>query len=111
VLALAGCVLVLAACTTTAPPSAEPAPPLPPESSPAAGTGSAGLDRFVAALQEQLPEVVVDRRDEEVAALATRACAARSRAAALTREFAAEGLTTGQARRVISLALRTACPA
>src|SRR5690348_613111 len=34
-----------------------------------AGSGNAGLDRFVAAVQRELPDVALDRRDEEVEAL------------------------------------------
>jgi hypothetical protein len=97
--------------TTTAP--AEPAAPSPrrTRTAPAEDPGRA-LDRFLTAVRQQLPEVVVDRRDEEVAALGIRACdaltAGKTRAAA-ARTLAEEGLTSDQAGTIVELARGTTC--
>jgi uncharacterized protein DUF732 len=77
-----------------------------------AGTGDAGLDRFVAAVQEQLPAVALDRRDEEVEALGTQACdalAAGDNVPAVAGELSAQGVTSADAEKLIALARSTAC--
>lgn len=77
-----------------------------------AGSGSAGLDRFVAAVQRTLPRVALDRRDEEVEELGKQACdALRSgggtKAAAGT--VADEGVTASDSRTLVALARDDLC--
>jgi hypothetical protein len=77
-----------------------------------AGSGDAGLDRFVAAVQRQLPEVAVDRRDEEIEALGRQACdalAASGKTATAARDLAGSGVTAAQAGKLVTLARSTAC--
>jgi uncharacterized protein DUF732 len=110
-------VLPLAACTAAEPQPAPvaPAPVTTPEQVQTdAGSGDAGLDRFVAAVQSKLPDVAMDRRDEEVAALGQAACdglAAGTEPAAITRDLAGQGVTAGDARALLTLARSTACNA
>jgi hypothetical protein len=82
----------------------------------AASASTAGLsspmDRFVAAVQRQLPEVAVDRREEEVAELGDRAChslASGHRVPAVADEISGYGLTGADARALVTLARDTAC--
>jgi hypothetical protein len=79
---------------------------------PGAGSGSAGLDRFVAAVREQLPAVVLDRRDEEVEELGERACdglsAGRS-SAVVAGEIGEQGVAAADARKLVALAGDTVC--
>jgi Protein of unknown function (DUF732) len=74
----------------------------------------AGLDRFVAAVQQKLPDVALDRRDEEVEDLGQQACAAlgagRS-ATAAAGEVADEGVTPAAARALVGLARADLCRA
>jgi hypothetical protein len=68
---------------------------------------------FVAAVQRELPELVVDHRDEEITALAEQTCAAlaagRSAGAVLAgvRTF---GTGQAHARQLVKLAIGTVCP-
>jgi hypothetical protein len=78
-----------------------------------AGSGDAGLDRFVAAVQRDLPGVALDRRDEEVEALGEQACAgleAGKTDTAVAGEIGAEEVTAADARKLVTLARSTACP-
>ena len=78
-----------------------------------AGSGDAGLDRFVAAVQQHLPDVALDRRDEEVEALGQEACAglrAGKTDTAVAGEIGAEDVTPADARKLVTLARSTACP-
>ncbi|GIM93998.1 DUF732 domain-containing protein [Paractinoplanes toevensis] len=101
----------------THPPSPRSASPRSPQAAetaePAgAGSGEAGLDRFVAAVQKQLPAVALDRRDEEVEALGTQACDALAAGAdvpAVAGELGAQGVTSDDAKKLIALARTTAC--
>ena len=77
-----------------------------------AGTGSAGLDRFVAAVQQKLPDVALDRRDEEVEDLGRQACGALGdghSATAAAGEVTAGGVTPADARTLVGLATQTLC--
>jgi hypothetical protein len=85
-----------------------------------AGSGGTGLDRFVAVVRAKVPEVAVDRRDEEIEAVAQQACAslAAGRAAgavvAETRSLGTadvEATDQATARELIKLAIDTVCPA
>jgi hypothetical protein len=85
----------------------------------AAGEGPAG---FAAAVQSELPELVVDHRDEEIVALGEQACsglAAGRSAGAVVAEVRTFGtgpvtgdsaLTAASARRLVRLAIPTVCP-
>ena len=78
-----------------------------------AGSGNAGLDRFVAAVQRQLPDVALDRRDEEVEALGEEACAGLKAGKSDTAVAGALGgadVAPADARRLVTLARSTACP-
>jgi hypothetical protein len=71
------------------------------------------LSRFVAAVREELPEVTVDRRDEEVATLGQQTCdavAAGKKTAIVVSEIRAQGVDASQAQRLFTLARATACP-
>jgi len=71
------------------------------------------LDRFAAAVREQLPEVAMDRRDEEVEAFGEQACralAAGEKAPAVAGEISSQGVTSADARKLVALAGSTACP-
>lgn len=98
---------------TTEPPHAAAGPHRTATAPPAgAGSGDAALDRFVAAVQRQLPEVAVDRRDEEIEALGRQACdvlAAGGKTATAARDLAGSGVTTAQAGKLVTLARSTAC--
>ncbi|MFD0524880.1 DUF732 domain-containing protein [Paractinoplanes durhamensis] len=77
-----------------------------------AGSGSPGLDRFVAAVQKQLPEVALDRRDEEVEQLGQQACdalAAGRKATAVAGELSEQGVTSTDAGKLVALAGSTMC--
>jgi hypothetical protein len=79
-----------------------------------AGTGSAGLDRFVAAVRKKLPEVTLDRRVEEVEDLGEQAChalAAGRGATAAAGEVAEQGVTPADARTIVGLARNDLCRA
>ena len=94
----------------SAPPAANAAPveePLPTRTS--AGTG---LDRFVAAVQAKLPDVALDRRDEEIEELGRQACtalAAGKKPASVAGELRSLGVAEADAGKLIALAKNTAC--
>lgn len=79
----------------------------------AVGRDRADPAEFVAAVQRTMPGLTLDRRDEEIAALAQQACAAlaagRSAAAVVT-EVRAFGTDRAGARQLIKLAVGTVCP-
>lgn len=79
---------------------------LPASASPA--PTAAGPDRFVAAVRQQLPELALDRRDEEIADLGAAACASlrEGRQTVLT----AYGVSPTQAHRLITVAHTDLCP-
>lgn len=95
--------------------ASSPASPKPAAKSPAgvdAGSGSAGLDRFVAAVQRKLPDVALDRRDEEVEELGEQACDALGKgrgATAAAGEVGAQGVSPADARALVGLARDTLC--
>jgi hypothetical protein len=85
-----------------------------------AGSGSKGLDDFVTVVRAKVPEVAVDRRDEEIEAIAQQACAslaAGKKADALVAETRSLGTADAQAtdqataRELINLAIDTVCSA
>jgi hypothetical protein len=79
-----------------------------------AGAGQVGLDRFVAAVQQRLPDVVLDRRDEEVEDLGTQACDALQGGRSATTaagEVAEQGVTPADARTLVGLARDNLCRA
>jgi hypothetical protein len=121
VLALA---LPVAGCGT---PGTRPAPP-PAPSSPAppvddatnTGTGNRGLDGFVATVQERMPTVAADRRDEELEAVAEQTCAllasgtdAKTIAAVARTLGTADPAATDRATagRLVKLSITEVCPA
>jgi hypothetical protein len=141
VFAAAALASALAGCSADEPPAAAPAPALPvsvappvaSSPSPAApavptktatrapaaartlaplATAEPRLDRFVAAVQRQMPEIAVDRREEEVAAIGELACASRAagkRKAAVVAEIEEAGVSAADARKLLTLAEATAC--
>jgi hypothetical protein len=89
------------------------------DAGPNAGSGDAGLDGFVDAVRERVPELAADRRDEEIEVIAQQACAslaAGRNADALVAETRslgtedAEATDRATARELIKLAIDTACP-
>jgi hypothetical protein len=79
-----------------------------------AAGGSAGVDRFVAAVQRKLPEVALDRRDEEVEDLGRQACAALGAGRSATvaaGEVAEQGVAPSDARTLVGLAKDDLCRA
>ncbi|MEV6487741.1 hypothetical protein AB0M20_03740 [Actinoplanes sp. NPDC051633] len=84
-----------------------------------AGQGG-GMAAFVAAVQAKMPEIAVDRRDEEIEEIAQQACAslaAGTKTDALVAETRALGTADAEAtdqataRELIKLAIDTVCPA
>ncbi|GAA0530022.1 hypothetical protein GCM10010172_08420 [Paractinoplanes ferrugineus] len=79
---------------------------------PVAAGGNAGLDRFLAAVRTQVPTVALDRREEEVEELGETACdglsAGRSKTT-VARELSEHGVTSADARKLVSLAGDTVC--
>jgi hypothetical protein len=125
VLALAGCgddpTPVRPPATGAAPSTAAvPASPAPPASVPASqGTGDAPAVEFVGVVRNRLPEIAVDRRDEEIEAIATRACTSLAEGTDAetivteTRSLGtldAEATDHATARELIKLAIDTVCP-
>ncbi|GLW28460.1 hypothetical protein Areg01_14000 [Actinoplanes regularis] len=90
---------------TSVPPSSTPASSAPDSVAPVA-LGNADL--FVAAVRRDLPDLAVDRRDEEIAALGNKACA-------LVRgdrqdDLAEYGVSTDQELRLTKIAEAGLCP-
>jgi hypothetical protein len=110
--------LALTGCGGT--PAPEPARPAAPTSSAPAPAASASApevpESFVDVVRSRLPEVAADRRDEEIQAIADRACTALSGGAdagtivAETRTLDAEATDHATARELIKLAIDTTCP-
>ena len=79
-----------------------------------AGSGSRGLDEFVADVRSQIPEVTLDRRDEEIEEIAEQACpslkAGKSAAALVAEVEELAGADHGTADKLIKLAIDTVCP-
>ncbi|AEV83799.1 hypothetical protein ACWT_2642 [Actinoplanes sp. SE50] len=65
-------------------------------------------DRFVAAVRQELPELAVDRRDEEIADLGSTACA--SAHGQEHDDLAAYGVSPEQARKLTDVARAALCP-
>lgn len=104
----------LAAPPASASPHAAPTHAAKPPADVDAGSGSAGLDRFVAAVQQRLPDVALDRRDEEVEDLGVQACDALGSghsATAAAGEIAGQGVAPADARTLVGLARSTLCRA
>ena len=109
----------LTVTTTTTPAAAKPAPATrKPTLKPAAPTGG-GLAAFVRVVQSRTPEIALDRRDEEIEAIAQQACAslaAGKKSDALVAETRALGTADAEAtdqataRELIKLAIDTVCP-
>jgi hypothetical protein len=79
-----------------------------------AGSGNVGLDRFVAAVQQRLPEVALDRRDEEVEDLGEQACDALGDGHSTTAAVSAiseQGVAAADARTLVGLAKKDLCRA
>ena len=77
-----------------------------------AARGPGGMDRFVARVRQELPQVAVDRRDEEVAALGEQVCASLAAGrgmAAVAGEIRDQGVVAGDARALVALAGAEAC--
>ena len=118
----AAAVLALAGCGDDSPtaPAPTPVPSTPPASVPASqGTGDAPTVAFVGVVRDRLPEIAVDRRDEEIEAIATRACASLAEGTDAetivteTRSLGtldAEATDHATARELIKLAIDTVCP-
>jgi Protein of unknown function (DUF732) len=103
------------AATVPSPSASSPAAPKHTRKPPAdvdAGSGSAGLDRFVAAVQQKLPDLALDRRDEEVEDLGEQACDALNGGRGATAAAAAvadEGVAPAEARILVGLAKSDLC--
>ncbi|GAA3919080.1 DUF732 domain-containing protein [Actinoplanes auranticolor] len=68
---------------------------------------------FVAVVQRTMPDLALDRREDELATLAQRACAALAAGrspAAVVAEVRAFGTDRAGARQLIKLAVDTVCP-
>ncbi|MEV4640940.1 DUF732 domain-containing protein [Actinoplanes sp. NPDC049548] len=85
----------------------------------AAARDAAGPDGFVATVRDRLPEVALDRRDEELAAIGRQACADLAggldadKIVARTRSLGtadAEATDQATARELVKLAIDTICP-
>jgi hypothetical protein len=97
---------------STSPNKAAPARSAKPPADVDAGSESAGLDRFVAAVQQKLPDVALDRRDEEVEDLGQQACDALGNghsATAAAGEITDEGVPPAEARTLVGLAKTDLC--
>jgi hypothetical protein len=99
-----------AATVGTTPKTAEPKTAAPEAAAQAAGPGAAG---FAAAVQRELPELVLDHRDEEIVALAEQTCAALAAgrsAGAVVAGVRTFGTDRAHARQLVKLAIGTVCP-
>jgi hypothetical protein len=77
-----------------------------------AGSGNSGLDRFVTVVQKQLPDVALDRRDEEVEELGQEACsglAAGKTPAAVAGGLSDDGVSAPDARKLVTIAGQSLC--
>jgi hypothetical protein len=101
-----------------APVPASPAPPV--HDATNAGTGNRGLDGFVATVQERMPTVAADRRDEELEAVAEQTCAllasgtdAKTIAAVARTLGTSDPQATDRATadRLVKLSITEVCPA
>jgi len=111
-LAMVAVAFALGGCGEDAPAADPPSP-----SAPAARASAAA--GFVDVVRAQLPDVAVDRRDEELRAVADQACAALAdgtdgdEIVARTRSLGtqdAEATDQATARELIKLAIDTTCP-
>lgn len=127
-LVAAATALTLAGCGDDAGPAPAPvvtggttaASPAAPTDPPAQqGTGAEPAAQFVSVVRDRVPEVAVDRRDDEIAAVAEQACASLADgtdADAIverTRSLGtadAEAVDQATARELIKLAIDTVCP-
>jgi hypothetical protein len=79
-----------------------------------AGSGSRGLDGFVAGVRTRVPEVALDRRDEEIEEIAQQACAGlkggKTAAAVVAQAAKLAGVDKPPAAELIKLAIDTVCP-
>ncbi|BCJ46750.1 hypothetical protein [Actinoplanes ianthinogenes] len=69
---------------------------------------SASPDRFVAAVRREMPELALDRRDEEIADLGDAACA--SIATGRQDTLAEYGISAAQAQQLRQVARTDLCP-
>ncbi|GGQ62384.1 hypothetical protein GCM10010166_35210 [Couchioplanes caeruleus subsp. azureus] len=102
--------------TTAGPTAAATVAPRAPRTA-AQARAAAGTGAFVAAVRDKLPQIALDHRDEEIAAIAEQACtslAAGDDAGAIvasTRSLAgAAAANRATARRLVKLAIDTVCP-
>lgn len=75
-------------------------------------TSVAGLERFVTAVQRKLPQVALDRRDEEVQDLGKQACTALGSGGSATDAagvVAEQGVAPSDARALVGLAKDDLC--
>lgn len=82
------------------------------KTSTSAVAGAAGLERFVTAVQRKLPQVALDRRDEEVQDLGNQACAALGSGRSATDAagvVAEQGVAPSDARALVGLAKDDLC--
>jgi hypothetical protein len=103
------------------PPAPVPSSPAPPvDDATNTGTGDRGLDGFVATVQERMPTVAADRRDEELEAVAEQTCAllasgtdAKTIAAVARTLGTADPKATDRATadRLVKLSITEVCPA
>jgi hypothetical protein len=112
-LAMVAMAFALGGCDAETPAADPPSP-----ASPAPPVESAGAG-FVDVVRAKLPDVAVDRRDDELQAIADQACAALADGAgadaivAETRSMGtqdAEATDQATARELVKLAIDTACP-
>jgi hypothetical protein len=112
-LAMVAMTFALGGCGAEAPAADPPSP-----SSPAPPVESAGAG-FVDVVRAELPDIAVDRRDDELQAIADQACAALADGTgadgieAQTRSLGtqdAEATDQGTARQLVKLAIGTTCP-
>src|SRR4051794_18064417 len=107
------------ATTTTTPAAATPVRTTRTATTRPAAPAGGGLAAFVRVVQARTPEIALDRRDEEIEAIAQQACAslaAGKKAGALVAETRtlgtadAEATDQATARELIKLAIDTVCP-
>ncbi len=74
-----------------------------------------GINAFVAAVRREFPALLIDHRDEEIAAIADRACGSLGQGRASNDVVAqagtdVPGVDDATARRLVELAVKTVCP-